>query len=194
GVFEMTEQGLMEVPNPSALFLAERQGEVAGATVFAGIEGTRPVLVELQALVAPSPLATPRRSVLGWDGARLAMILAVLQRRVGVAIAADDVYVSTIGGARVTEPAADVALALALASARTDAPVRSGLAAIGEVALSGAVRPVTGLGQRVAEAARLGFTEVIVPATPAPVEAPRGVTIHAVSTVREAVERAVPRA
>jgi len=194
GCFQLLDSGIEGVADPSGLFLSREGAHVAGTCATITIDGKRPLPAEIQALVAPSALSNPRRATSGIDSSRVAMILAVLQRRVGVAIAADDVYVSTIGGARVTEPAADVALALALASARTDAPVRSGLAAIGEVALSGAVRPVTGLGQRVAEAARLGFTEVIVPATPAPVEAPRGVTIHAVSTVREAVERAVPRA
>lgn len=119
------------------------------------------------------------------------MILAVLHRRVGVAVAADDVYVSTIGGARVLEPAADVALALALASARSDRPVREGWCAVGEVALSGAVRPVSALSQRVAEAARLGFTDIVVPVTGRPVSAPAGVTIHPVEQLAEAVQKAL---
>jgi DNA repair protein RadA/Sms len=121
------------------------------------------------------------------------MILAVLQRRVGVAIGADDVYVSTIGGARITEPAADLALALALASARADVPVRAGFAAVGEVALSGALRPVSSLAQRLGEAGRVGFTDVIVPVTARAAEAPAGVRVHAVASVREAVELALPR-
>jgi len=193
GCFQLLDTGIEGVADPSGLFLSREGAHVAGTCATITIDGKRPLPAEIQALVAPSALSNPRRATSGIDSSRVAMILAVLQRRVGVAIAADDVYVSTIGGARVTEPAADVALALALASARTDTPVRSGLAAIGEVALSGAVRPVTGLGQRVAEAARLGFTEVIVPATATSVDAPAGVTVHAVASVREAVDRAVPR-
>ncbi|WP_084106521.1 DNA repair protein RadA [Demequina sp. NBRC 110056] len=193
GCFQLLDTGIEGVADPSGLFLSREGAHVTGTCATITIDGKRPLPAEIQALVAPSALSNPRRATSGIDSSRVAMILAVLQRRVGVAVAADDVYVSTIGGARVTEPAADVALALALASARADAPVRPGLAAIGEVALSGAVRPVTGIGQRVAEAARLGFTEVLVPASASALDAPPGVTVHAVSTLREAVERAVPR-
>lgn len=192
GCFQLLDTGIEGVSDPSGLFLSREGAHVAGTCATITIDGKRPLPAEIQALVAPSALSNPRRATSGIDSSRVAMILAVLQRRVGVAVAADDVYVSTIGGARVTEPAADVALALALASARSDAPVRPGLAAIGEVALSGAVRPVTGMGQRVAEAARLGFTEVLVPAA-TPVDAPAGVTVHAVASLREAVQLAVPR-
>ena len=114
GVFEMTDAGLSEVSNPSELFLAERRGDVSGACVFAGLEGTRPVLVEIQALVAPSPLGMPRRAVVGWDSGRLAMVLAVLEARCGVAIGANDVYLNVAGGLRIGEPAADLAVAAAL--------------------------------------------------------------------------------
>src|SRR5258708_31414855 len=109
GVFEMTDRGLAEVPNPSALFLSERHGEVSGSAVFAGMEGTRPVLVEIQALVAPSPLGTPRRAVVGWDSNRLAMILAVLDARCGLTLGANDIYLTLAGGLRIREPAADLA-------------------------------------------------------------------------------------
>ena len=112
----------MEVANPSALFLAERRGNVSGSAVFAGIEGTRPVLVEIQALVAPSPLATPRRAVVGWDSGRLAMVLAVLEARCGLAFAGNDVYLNVAGGLRIAEPAADLAVAAALVSALSDLP------------------------------------------------------------------------
>src|SRR5919108_4433639 len=132
GVFEMTEGGLQEVPNPSALFLAERRGSVSGTTVFAGIEGTRPVLVEIQALVSPSPLATPRRAVVGWDSSRLAMLLAVLETRCELAFAGNEVYLNVAGGLRIGEPAADLAVALALISALTDRPVPEDVAAFGE--------------------------------------------------------------
>jgi DNA repair protein RadA/Sms len=114
GVFEMTDRGLIEVPNPSELFLAERRGNVSGTAVFAGIEGTRPVLVEVQALVSASPLATPRRAVVGWDSSRLAMILAVLEARCGLAFAGNEVYLNVAGGLRISEPAADLAVAAAL--------------------------------------------------------------------------------
>ncbi|MFW7414812.1 DNA repair protein RadA [Demequina sp. SO4-18] len=193
GCFQLVDTGIEGVSDPSGLFLSREGAHVAGTCATITIDGKRPLPAEIQALVAPSALNNPRRATSGIDSSRVAMILAVLQRRVGVAVAADDVYVSTIGGARVTEPAADVALALALASARADVPVRSGLAAIGEVALSGAVRPVHGIGQRVAEAARLGFTEVIVPATGITVDPPAGVKVHAVASLRDAVELAVPR-
>jgi DNA repair protein RadA/Sms len=193
GCFQLLDTGIEGVADPSGLFLSREGAHVAGTCATITIDGKRPLPAEIQALVAPSALSNPRRATSGIDSSRVAMILAVLQRRVGLALAADDVYVSTIGGARVTEPAADVALALALASARTDGPVRAGFAAVGEVALSGAVRPVTGLGQRVAEAARLGFTDVLVPAGATGLEAPAGVTLHAVTSLLDAVERAVPR-
>src|SRR5258708_3080841 len=142
GVFEMTDAGLAEVPNPSALFLAERQGDVSGAAVFAGMEGTRPVLVEIQALVAPSPLGTPRRAVVGWDGSRLAMILAVLEARCGVQIGGNHVYLNVAGGLRIAEPAADLALAAALVSALSLRPIPAETGSFGEIGLSREVRPV----------------------------------------------------
>ena len=163
GVFEMTDAGLMEVPNPSALFLAERRGNISGATVFAGIEGTRPVLVEIQALVSPSPLATPRRAVVGWDGNRLAMILAVLEARCGLGLAGNEVYLNIAGGLRITEPAADLACALALISALSDRPVPEDVAVFGEVGLSGEVRMVGQAEPRIKEAAKLGFRRAIIP-------------------------------
>jgi len=163
GVFEMTEGGLQEVPNPSALFLAERRGSVSGATVFAGIEGTRPVLVEIQALVSPSPLATPRRAIVGWDGNRLAMLLAVLETRCELAFAGNEVYLNVAGGLRIGEPAADLAVALALISALTDRPVPEDVAAFGEIGLSGEVRMVSQPELRLREAGKLGFRRVLMP-------------------------------
>ena len=126
GVFEMTDRGLAEVANPSALFLAERRGNVAGSAVFAGMEGTRPVLVEIQALLAPNPGGTPRRSVVGWDGGRLPMLLAVLETRCGLRLSATDVYLNVAGGLRISEPAADLAVAAALVSAAADTPTDPG--------------------------------------------------------------------
>jgi len=163
GVFEMTEGGLQEVPNPSALFLAERRGSVSGTTVFAGIEGTRPVLVEIQALVSPSPLATPRRAVVGWDSSRLAMLLAVLETRCELAFAGNEVYLNVAGGLRIGEPAADLAVALALISALTDRPVPEDVAAFGEIGLSGEVRMVSQPELRLREAGKLGFRRVLMP-------------------------------
>ncbi|MEE9291068.1 MAG: DNA repair protein RadA [Alphaproteobacteria bacterium] len=163
GVFEMTDAGLVEVPNPSALFLAERQGEVSGACVFAGMEGTRPVLVEIQSLVSASALATPRRAVVGWDSGRLAMIMAVLEARCGLMLAADDVYLNVAGGLRIHEPAADLAVAAALVSSVRDVPVPAQTVVFGEVGLSGEVRPVARRDVRLKEAAKLGFTGAIVP-------------------------------
>jgi DNA repair protein RadA/Sms len=164
GVFEMTGAGLAEVANPSALFLADREDPAPGSVVFAGIEGTRPVLVELQALVAPSPLAQPRRSVLGWDAGRLAMILAVLEARVGIPFTGLDVYLNVAGGLRVSEPAADLAVAAALLSAREDAALPRETVVFGEISLSGALRPVSQTENRLKEAEKLGFTTAIAPA------------------------------
>jgi len=163
GVFEMTERGLEEVPNPSALFLAERQGEVAGATVFAGIEGSRPMLVEIQALVAPSPLGTPRRAVVGWDGNRLAMVMAVLEARCGLQFSGNDIYLNVAGGLRVSEPAADLAVAAALASSISGRPVPADMVVFGEIGLSGEVRPVGQMEARLKEAEKLGFTAALLP-------------------------------
>jgi len=166
GVFEMTDGGLVEVENPSSLFLAERRGEVSGSAVFAGIEGTRPLLVEIQALVAPSPLATPRRAVVGWDGARLAMVLAVLETRCGLPLAGRDVYLNVAGGLRIAEPAADLAVAAALVSAAADRPVPADSVVFGEIGLSGEVRPVNRPEARLKEAAKLGFRRAFAPQRP----------------------------
>ncbi len=166
GVFEMTGRGLAEVKNPSALFLSERGKPAPGSVVFAGIEGTRPMLCEFQALVAPSPTAQPRRSVVGWDGGRLAMILAVLEARCGVAFAGLDVYLNVAGGLRISEPAADLAVAAALVSAREDAALPAEAVVFGEISLSGALRQVVQTENRLKEAQKLGFTSAILPQLP----------------------------
>jgi len=137
GVFEMTGRGLEQVINPSELFLSERDTKTTGSVVFAGIEGTRPLLVEIQALVAPSPLATPRRTVVGWDNARLSMVLAVLEARCGISFAGKDVYLNIAGGLRISEPAADLAVAAALISSRQDIPIAPDTVVFGEISLSG---------------------------------------------------------
>ncbi|SDF11116.1 DNA repair protein RadA/Sms [Celeribacter baekdonensis] len=164
GVFEMTGDGLREVTNPSALFLSERDQPVPGSVVFAGIEGTRPVLVEFQALVAPSPHAQARRTVVGWDGSRLAMILAVLESRCGIPFAGLDVYLNVAGGMKVSEPAADLAVAAALISAREDQALPKDCVVFGELSLSGSLRPVGQTENRLKEAKKLGFSSAIAPA------------------------------
>jgi DNA repair protein RadA/Sms len=191
GCFALTDAGIEEVADPSGLFLSSGDRQVAGTCPTVTIDGKRPLPAEIQALVAPSALANPRRATSGIDSSRVAMTLAVLQRRAGLAVGTEDVYVATVGGARVTEPAADLALALALASARAERPLRKGFAAVGEVALSGEIRPVQGLSQRVAEAARLGFTDIVVPAG-ASVQPKSGIRVHAVATIAEAVAVALP--
>ncbi|WP_194095931.1 DNA repair protein RadA [Marivivens aquimaris] len=172
GVFEMTGKGLAEVKNPSALFLSERGQPTPGSVVFAGIEGTRPVLCEIQALVSPSPTPQARRSVVGWDGGRLAMILAVLESRCGVAFAGLDVYLNVAGGLRITEPAADLAVAAALISAREDAALPADCCLFGEIALSGQLRQVVQTENRLKEAQKLGFTTAILPRLPKRAAAP----------------------
>jgi len=164
GVFEMTERGLAEVSNPSALFLGDHEGEVSGASVFAGMEGTRPVLVEIQALIASSQQATPRRAVVGWDSGRLAMIMAVMEARCGLALAGSEVYLNVAGGLKISEPAADLAVASALVSSISGTPVPSETVIFGEVGLSGEVRAVSQTEARLKEAEKLGFTRAIIPA------------------------------
>jgi len=163
GVFEMGDSGLREVKNPSALFLNEGGQRSAGAAVFAGIEGSRPVLVEFQALVAPSAYGTPRRAVVGWDGGRLAMVLAVLESRCGLSLGARDVYLNVAGGLRITEPAADLAAAAALASSALDQPLPQDCVVFGEISLSGDVRAVGRTDARLKEAAKLGFGRALAP-------------------------------
>ena len=163
GVFEMTDHGLDEVPNPSALFLDRRDADVAGTVVFAGIEGSRPMLMEIQALVAPSALGTPRRAVVGWDSARLAMVLAVLDTRCGLAMSGNDVYLNVAGGFSIREPAADLAVAAALISSLAQRPLPHDGIVFGEVGLAGEIRPVSQAKARITEAAKLGFRQAIVP-------------------------------
>ena len=163
GVFEMQAAGLIEVQNPSALFLEGRETDVPGAAVFAGIEGTRPVLVEIQALAAPSSLATPRRAVVGWDANRLSMVLAVLEARCGMSFAGRDVFLNVAGGLRINEPAADLAVAAALISSLSGKPIARDTIVYGELSLSGAVRPVAQNNVRLKEAEKLGFKSAYAP-------------------------------
>ena len=163
GVFEMTHSGLIEVENPSALFLGQRRGKTSGAAVFAGIEGSRTILVEIEALVVPSTFGTPRSAVVGWDTGRLAVILAVLEARCGLQFGNHDVYLNVAGGLRISEPAADLAVAAALISALKDEPITSETVIFGEIGLSGEVRPVGQMDLRFKEAQKLGFTNAYFP-------------------------------
>src|ERR1700744_6414482 len=166
GVFAMETGGLSEIANPSALFLTHRDEGVTGATVFPALEGTRPVLVEVQALVVRlASGATPRRALGGWDSGRLAMILAVLEARCGLSFSTCEVYLNVAGGYRITDPAADLAVAAALVSALAERPVPADAVAFGEVALSGELRPVAHGAIRLKESAKLGFERALVPST-----------------------------
>ncbi|SIO05873.1 DNA repair protein RadA/Sms [Rhodovulum sp. ES.010] len=177
GVFEMTGAGLAQVDNPSALFLSDRGEPAPGTAVFAGIEGTRPVLTEIQALVAPSPLGTPRRTVVGLDAGRLSTTLAVLESRCAIPFAGYDVFLNVAGGLKVTEPAADLAVAAALLSAREDTSLSPDCVIFGEISLSGALRPVGQTENRLKEAQKLGFSTAIAPAR-SKLGAPTGLTVR----------------
>ncbi|MDP7142209.1 MAG: DNA repair protein RadA [Alphaproteobacteria bacterium] len=163
GVFEMATHGLAEVANPSEIFLAQRQQDVAGSAVFAGLEGSRPVLVEIQALVAPTSLATPRRAVIGWDNNRLAMVLAVLEARCGLQFSGRDIFLNVAGGIRINEPAADMAVAAALISSMTNVATPKDAVFFGEIGLGGEIRPVAQPDLRLKEASKLGFSYAFMP-------------------------------
>ena len=196
GVFEMTGTGLAEVPDPSALFLNPERGPVSGAAVFAGIEGSRPMLLEIQALVAGAPPGSPRRTVVGWDAGRLAMVLAVLEARAGVALSGSDVYLNVAGGLRIGEPAADLAVAAALVSSLSDVPLGEETVVFGEIGLAGEVRPVAQTAARLKEAAKLGFTRALAPpagrTAGAGVGAEPGIAVHEIARVSELVELIAP--
>jgi DNA repair protein RadA/Sms len=162
GVFEMSDGGLKEVTNPSRLFMGGSEAPAPGTAVFAGVEGTRPLLVEVQALVAPSPLGTPRRTAVGWDTTRLNMILAVLEARAGVSLSNHDVYLNVAGGLRLKETAVDLAVAAALLSSLSDTVIPHGTVLFGEIALSGAVRAVSQTEARLKEAQKLGLTDAVI--------------------------------
>lgn len=187
GVFEMTDAGLKEVANPSALFLAQRSEEACGSVTLATVEGSRVILVELQALVSPSYLNVPRRLSSGVDYNRLVLMVAVLERRVGLKLGQSDIYVSVAGGVKIVEPAADLAVALAIASARGDKLLPSDLVVFGEVGLTGEVRHVSYLDQRLKEAAKLGFKRAVIP--PQEVKTKAGIKTDSVGSIKEAVQR-----
>jgi DNA repair protein RadA/Sms len=187
GVFEMTGGGLREVSNPSELFLSERDLGSPGTAVFAGIEGTRPLLVEIQALVAPTTLGTPRRAVVGWDQSRLSMVLAVLEAHCGVRLSGHDVYLNVAGGLRINEPAADMAAAAALVSSLANAPLPADAVYFGEVSLSGAIRPVAQTAARLKEAVKLGFKRAVIPEAARGDVAADGIQVTAVASLSNLV-------
>jgi len=191
GVFEMTESGLLEVPNPSALFLNERPKGVSGSIVIPSIEGTRPLLVEVQALVGETPLASPRRTVTGVNPNRVSLLLAVLEKRVGLHFSDKDVFVNVAGGVRLDEPATDMAVALALVSSLLEVPPPPTLAAFGEVGLAGEVRAVSMARPRVAEASKFGFTQCILPKSCATDIDGGNMVLLPVSGVAQAIETAL---
>ena len=186
GVFEMSDGGLKEVTNPSKLFMGTSDRPTPGTAIFAGMEGTRPLLMEVQALVSPSPLGTPRRTTVGWDSNRLAMILAVLEARAGVIIGANDVYLNVAGGLKVREPAADLAVAAALLSSLTGTVIPHGTAVFGEVALSGAIRPVGQTEARLKEAQKLGLREAVIAAATEQASF-KGLKVKSIETISDLV-------
>ena len=188
GVFEMGDIGLTGVPDASGLFLGDRRAGLPGSAVVPTLEGQRPMLVEVQALVASTSAPMPRRSAQGLDANRLALWLAVLERRAGIPLGKYDAYVSVVGGTRIIEPGADLAVALALASAHSERALPEGAVAVGEIGLGGEVRQVAHIARRLSEASRLGFTDALVPSS-APA-GPAGLTLHRVGSVREALRAA----
>ncbi len=195
GVFEMQEQGLVEVANPSEAFLAERMVNVPGSTIAVTMEGTRPLLVEIQALASHTSFGNPRRTVNGLDFNRLLLTVAVLTRRVGLRLDEQDIFANVVGGLQIEEPAADLAVAVALASSLRDQPVPADVAVVGEVGLSGEVRSVSQLESRMSEVARLGFTKIVIPRSMQrkQLRPPNGLTLIPVRSVGEAIETALGR-
>jgi DNA repair protein RadA/Sms len=187
GIFEMVERGLAEVADPGRAFLASADEHAPGAVVGATLEGTRPLLVEVQGLVAPGSYGSPRRTASGFDGNRLALLIAVLGRRAGIGLGSHDVYANLAGGLDLADPGLDLPLALALASSLRDKVVPRDLIAVGEVGLLGELRPVPGLERRLREAARLGFKAAVVPRTRTPLPEINGLQVAAASNLREAI-------
>ena len=189
GVFEMREQGLTQVPNPSAVFLSERSSVAPGSVVTASMEGSRPILVEIQGLVSSTGLGTPRRTVLGLDSHRVSLIVAVMEKRLGMNLAGLDIFMNVTGGVRIAEPAADLAIAAALASSFLDRPVHKETTLIGEVGLTGEIRAVSHAQARIKEAAKMGFTRCLVPtATMKQLSKIKGMTIESISFLKDAME------
>src|SRR5450755_1715866 len=189
GCFDLTEQGIVGLPDPSGLFLSRRSAPVPGTCVTVALEGRRPLVAEVQALVAQSNLSIPRRTTSGLDASRVSMVLAVTERRAKIMLAGSDVFAATVGGVKLTEPASDLAVALAVVSAAKDKTLLPGLVAVGEVGLAGEVRRVEGVGRRLTEAARLGFTLALVPPDSGPL--PPGVRSIEVCDLAQAIEYAL---
>ena len=192
GIFEMRESGLLEVENPSEVFLEERSSGVAGSTVVASMEGTRTVLVEIQALISPTSFGNPRRMATGIDHNRVSLLMAVLEKRVGLLLQNQDAYLKVAGGVKLDEPAIDLAIAVSIASSFRDQPTNPSDVIIGEVGLTGEVRRVSRIEQRVHEAVKLGFQRVIIPKNNlGGWNVPKGVEVIGVSHVSEALEYAL---
>jgi DNA repair protein RadA/Sms len=189
GVFEMRERGLTQVPNPSAIFLSDRSTVAPGSVVTSSMEGTRPILVEIQGLVSSSGMGNPRRTVLGLDNNRVALILAVMEKRLGMNLSGLDVFMNVIGGVRIVEPSADLAIAAALASSFLDKPVHKETTLIGEIGLTGEIRAVSHAQARIKEAAKMGFTTCLVPSSAMKqLSRVEGMTIESVSFLKDAME------
>ena len=188
GCFDLSDAGIRELPDPSELFITRRSAPVSGTAITVAMEGTRPLVTEVQALVDPTTPGSARRATSGLDSARVAMVLAVLERRAGIGLSTHDTYTATVGGVKVYEPAADLAVAVAVASALSDQPVPTGTIIIGEVGLAGEVRRVAGTPRRLAEAARLGFTHAIVSRDPG--EVPEGIKVYEAPDLRSAIDAA----
>jgi len=189
GVFEMVKDGLREVPNPSETMLAGRPVGVPGTCVACVMEGTRPILAEIQALVTPTAFSAARRTSNGFDYNRLYLLLAVLEKRGGMSVNSCDAYMNVVGGLTLDEPAADLAACLAIASSFRDLPLPDKLAAVGEVGLTGEIRSVQSMDQRLAEIARLGFNQCVIPSRTRGIKAPAGLELIHAKTLREAVEK-----
>ena len=189
GVFAMTEKGLREVTNPSALFLSHHESQVAGSCITVTMEGTRPLLIEIQALVDESHAPVPKRLCVGVEQNRLAMLLAVLHRHAGVACFDQDVFINAVGGVKITEPAVDLSILVSIVSSLKDKPLEAKLVVFGEVGLAGEVRPVQGGLVRLKEAAKLGFTKAIVPKANAPKTKIKGLEVFAVDRLDQALEK-----
>lgn len=189
GVFEMREKGLAEVPNPSAVFLSERSSVAPGSVVTACMEGTRPILVEIQGLVSSSGLGTPRRTVLGLDSHRVALIVAVMEKRLGMNLSGLDLFMNVTGGVRILEPSADLAIAAALAASFLDKPVHKETTLIGEIGLTGEIRAVSHAQARIKEAAKMGFSTCLVPSgSLKQISRVPGMTVESISFLKDAME------
>jgi DNA repair protein RadA/Sms len=188
GIFQMTTLGLEEVTNPSELFLAERRNDITGSTIFPSLEGTRPILVEIQCLVSNANFNAPQRNVNGFDFKRLSMLLAVLEKRMGYKMGMKDVFVNLVGGLKINDPAADLSVITALASSEKDQLIKGSFVLIGEVGLGGEIRSVTRLEERISESLALGFTDVVAPKTSVNrlKKTPKKVNLHPISHVVEA--------